>query len=447
MSVLVEAITVIFRNDTAEALIHGGVDAIGQNPPNGSFRTDGNITAIGFMTPDDVGEFVNSLKRRGFVFVKDSLSIDIAVCDQNQGFTVENDWLGTDVDERGVRYCWLLGKNPDEMITPGGWTYENSLYTAGNFRADEDLVDDVKFLRAEDKLDVYWDEKDKKEVYVGRTANKPDDFHTSQRKARLFATAVKIAYDALTADGWMSIITKMHAEDFPHLIMRYRNQLGVFFIDAEWNGSPITSFDKTEENRLRKLAGELNAFPISVGLMFSGDTEQKLNQIADVEGCGDIQISLKRPYVAHDVSANCEWNSADHDLEEDIELTNWEVHDFGVQVVRESLDREGHRIESYDSTFGTTVQITATIEGVLTYIVCRTVRYPEKDAVFDAGLIQRAQKLALRKSAVLKTASVSLANSDDMFDPAGQFAIPIFRGKAVMPRFVGLETPQTHLDG
>ena len=152
----------------------------------------------------------------------------------------------------------------------------------------------MKFLRTEDKIDVYWDEKIEKEVYIGRTGNKSDDFHTSRRKALLFATAVKVAYDTLTADGWMSITTNMYVDDFPHLIMRYRNQLGVFFVNAEWNGSPITSFDKTEEKRLRKLAGGLNASPISIGLMFSGDTDQRLNKIADVEGCSEIQISLKR---------------------------------------------------------------------------------------------------------------------------------------------------------
>jgi hypothetical protein len=269
------------------------------------------------MTPEDVGKFIDSLKLGGFDFVKDGMSIDIAVCDQAQGFTAENEWLGTDIDERGVRFCWLLGHDPGEMITQDGWTYEKSLYTDGGFTANEDPADHLKFLRMEDKLEVYWDENIGKEVYVGRTADKPDDVHTSRRKTILFATAVKVAYDALTADGWMSITTNMYQDDFPHLIMRLRNQLGVFFIDAEWNGAPITSFQEKEQQRLLKLADILNAFPISVGLNISGDTSQRLEKIADVERCHDIQLSLKRPYMAHDVFSNSEWLSTDHDLEAD----------------------------------------------------------------------------------------------------------------------------------
>jgi hypothetical protein len=95
MSILVEAITVIFRNATADALIEGGVATIRDNPPNNTYRTDGVLSAVGFMTPEDTEHFVERLKDVGFRFIEKGKSMDIAVCDQNRGFTANCEWLGT----------------------------------------------------------------------------------------------------------------------------------------------------------------------------------------------------------------------------------------------------------------------------------------------------------------------------------------------------------------
>jgi hypothetical protein len=446
MSVLVEAITVIFRNDTAEALIQGGVETIRRNPPNATFRTDGKISAVGFMTPNDVGEFVQTLEQAGFVFVENENSKDIAVCDQQRGFTAHNEWLGTDTDERGVRYCWLLGHEPGDMITQENWTYDSSLYTTGNFTANDEPADHLKHLRTEGNMEVYWDEKREQEVYVGRTASDAEDIHTERKKSLLFATAVKVAYDGLLADGWLSIKTNMYADDFPHLIMRYRNQLAVIFIDVDWDQEPISELDQRKEKQMIDIAGQLTGTPIVVGIEISGDTKQPLKTISDVEGCSEIEFSLSRPYLAHELLENREWLPQNHDLEAEVELSNWEVHDFGIQVARQALQHDGHQIQHYDSGFSALIQIEAVIDSELTFILCRTVRYPKMTANFEPELVQKAAEHAARNNAVLKTASVRLVNSDDALDPGSNFALPLFRGKEVSAGFDGLETPMLTSD-
>jgi hypothetical protein len=271
MSLLVEAITVIFRNATAESLIEGGIAVIRENAPNRTFRTDGILSAVGFMTPEDTGYFVDQLKRVGFRFVEQGKSIDIAVCDQNRGFTTECEWLGTDVDERGVRVCWLLGHKPGEMATQEGWSFEESLCTTGNFRADDEPADHLKFLRTEDGLNVYLDERTGKEVYVGRPFENKDDVHTIRTKSLLFESAVKVVYDAMTADGWMSINVKTEANAVPHMIMRYRNQIGVVVLDVNWNGEPLSDFCSTTQNILVAKADEMKAIPLLASLEIIGN--------------------------------------------------------------------------------------------------------------------------------------------------------------------------------
>jgi hypothetical protein len=446
VSVLIEGITVIFRNATADRLIEGGVEAIRDNAPNRTFRSDGNIAAIGFMTPEDVGHFIEQLNQVGFRHIENGKIADIAVCDQMRGFPVDCDWLGTDVDERGVRFCWLFGHEPGEMVTQMGWNYGQSLYTKGNFRPDDEPVDHLKFLRTEDGLNVYLDEGTGKEVYAGRPFENKDDVHTVRTKALLLGTAVKVVYDAISAEGWTSIQVKTEPDSIPHLIMRYRNQIGLIGVDVNWNGIALTDFSSSVDE-LVQLGQSMNAIPLVASIDIKGEAIPLMSQIAEVEASRDIEFHLRRPYLLHDISANHEWTEADYDLEAEVELSDWEIHDFGIQVVRQTLEKDGHFIETWDSGQNAVAQIVVIIENRKTFIVVRTVRYPAKEAEFEKDELRLAAELAARRDADLKIASVSLASADDPFDPSGANVHPIYRGAGVIPRFTGLADPKIIVDG
>jgi hypothetical protein len=447
MSILVEAITVIFRNSTAEALIQGGVDTIQKNPPNSTFRTDGNLSAIGFMNPSDIEIFVNSLKELGFKFIKNGHAVDIAVCDQNRGFTTDCEWLGTDLDERGIRYCWLLGEKPGEIVTQAGWNYENSMYTKGSFEEEGASMDHLEFIRDEGGMGVYWDKNKNKEVYITSTFKDPDDMHTKRLKRLLFYSASKMAYDSMIADGWMSIMTNSEIEAFPHFIMRFRNQISFVFLNVTWNGEILSDWHDKVRLDLIKLAEESRAIPVLVSMEIRGNSTTPLKTFDDVTRSNEIEIVLQHNYVTHDLLLDRAWSEIDYDLEEDVELSDWEVHDFGIQIVRQSLEEEGHKIREWNSQLDDLIQIVADIDDELTYILVKSVRYPETETEFDKEDLQHAVTLAARNQAVLKVASVSFANSEDSFDPEGRNVMPLFRGKAVMPRFTGLVSPEIEMDG
>jgi hypothetical protein len=447
MSVLVEAITVIIRNSTAEALIQGGADAIKEDAPNETFRTDGVLSAIGFTNPQDTRVYVDSLKQLGFKFVEDSTSSDIAVCDQNRGFTTNCDWLGTDLDERGVRYCWLLGEERGAIAANNGWTFENSMYTKGSFTEEGSPIDHLEFIREEGGMRVYWDKNKSEEVFITNTYSELDDIHARRLKQLLFYSATKTAYEAMIAEGWMSIKVNSYADAFPHLIMRYRNQLGLIILDVTWNGIALSQWDDVAKAKLIGTATESHAVPIVISFDLIGNPTDTLDTFEDLEQSKEIETNLRRPYIAHDLSADSEWSASNYDLDEDIELSNWELHDFGVQVVRESLERDGQLIDNYDSDMNSLVQIAVRIDDRPTYILVRTVCYPEKEASFDPSSLRQAATLAAEHECDLKIASVSLVNSDDPFEPNGKNALPIYRGKAVMPRFTGLSSPVIAMDG
>ena len=54
------------------------------------------------------------------------------------------------------------------LVTPDGWTYEDSLSANPVFVKNEEVEGKLKFLRHEEGIDVYLDLLTGKEVYVGR---------------------------------------------------------------------------------------------------------------------------------------------------------------------------------------------------------------------------------------------------------------------------------------
>jgi uncharacterized protein YdhG (YjbR/CyaY superfamily) len=193
MAVLVEAISVIVRRDAINARFSGGWGEFLSTIPNHTFCADEDLARVGFMTPLDVEGFVRRLERGGLTFVRRGKAIDMAVVDQVRGPTVPAKWLEFahlplgDAGAEGAA-CWLyegprvaagvhMPAGGMTLVTPQGWTYEDSLSAGFQFVATEEMDERIKFLRHEEGMDVYLDLSTGKEVTVGRAqslALKPD---------------------------------------------------------------------------------------------------------------------------------------------------------------------------------------------------------------------------------------------------------------------------------
>ena len=164
MSILVEAITVVFMNATADRHIQGGVDAVKKIAPNSTFRTDGLISAISFMDPESTGNFVDTLLNVGMEFVEDGVAQDIVVLDQHRGPTAQCDWIGFNQNADGNSIAWLVGHPQGDMAVYDNWPPNNDLM----FR-DGQVGETMKFLREEDGLDIYLDLETGQECFRPQT--------------------------------------------------------------------------------------------------------------------------------------------------------------------------------------------------------------------------------------------------------------------------------------
>ncbi|MBT8079524.1 MAG: hypothetical protein KJO31_13175 [Gammaproteobacteria bacterium] len=178
MAVLVEAISVIVKGTAIEDRFPGGFEAFRDDVPNATLCADGDIARVGFMTPDDVGEYIEYLESAGLQFLVDGEAVDFVVADQQRGFTTACNWAEvgrTSIDgdaQHIITACQAVDTKTEELICPLGWQYEGSLSQTYTFVPTEHVERSAELLRDEDGLEVYRSALTGNEMYVGRTSTK-----------------------------------------------------------------------------------------------------------------------------------------------------------------------------------------------------------------------------------------------------------------------------------
>lgn len=128
--------------------------------------------------------------------------------------------------------------------------------------------------------------------------------------------------------------------------------------------------------------------------------------------------------------------------DEAVVMTDWELHDLVVQVVRQNIEKQGYKLMSFCSDPGVDPSIWFVgASGRPEWAVVRAARYPQKRAERPANM-KDISASAARLSKTGHYASVSVANSDYTFNPKVELssnAIPIYRGTRLFVKYAGLE--------
>jgi len=123
--------------------------------------------------------------------------------------------------------------------------------------------------------------------------------------------------------------------------------------------------------------------------------------------------------------------------DERIEMTDWEVHDAAVQVVRDHLEQAGRKLMSWTGHPLIDPAIWFIGDSGPEWVVVRAVRYPALTASPPADW-QRLTERCASLGKVGHFASVSLASAEDAFDPYHIVPPePLWRGHAMLVRFDG----------
>jgi hypothetical protein len=130
--------------------------------------------------------------------------------------------------------------------------------------------------------------------------------------------------------------------------------------------------------------------------------------------------------------------------EERIEISDWELQDFAVQIVRDHLEKTGKKLMSWQSNPAVSPSIWFIGEGGPEWVVVQAVRYPSRKADLPANWNQIVERCA-RIGKAGHFASVGVANADDALDASGTVSsMPLWRGHAMAARFEGLVAGPSH---
>ena len=117
-------------------------------------------------------------------------------------------------------------------------------------------------------------------------------------------------------------------------------------------------------------------------------------------------------------------------------MTEGEIHEFGIQIVAEQLEKEGYEIQSVATDMNINPQIVAKKDDETAFILVRTDCYPSKGTLNDYALIDNLIAKADEHNAICYLASVGIANSQAEDDEG--VSIPI-RGAGFYVAYSGLE--------
>lgn len=141
MAVLVEGISVLVRKDSVQNKMVGGDARFRLLIPNATFCEDEQLARVGFLDPAEVGSYIDELANVGLTFLEDGKPIDIVVCDQQRGPTVDCDWIEfchLPMEGGKVGTAWLyegarmgagihMQSTSIQLATPPGWQFKDSL--------------------------------------------------------------------------------------------------------------------------------------------------------------------------------------------------------------------------------------------------------------------------------------------------------------------------------
>ena len=128
--------------------------------------------------------------------------------------------------------------------------------------------------------------------------------------------------------------------------------------------------------------------------------------------------------------------------DEEIELTDWELQDVAVEVVRSKLEQSGKLIMSWQGNPAVDPSLWFVGEDGPEWVVVRAARYPKRDVPVPANIDKIVSGLPKYQNKG-NFAVVRLVNASDPFDPTAQKSgnfLPIIRGHGISVGYDGLKS-------
>ena len=121
-----------------------------------------------------------------------------------------------------------------------------------------------------------------------------------------------------------------------------------------------------------------------------------------------------------------------------VEISNWEIQDIAVQVVRGIIEEQGHEVESWQGSPHLNPSIWYRKDGVKTWVIVRACRYPQQQASLPIEINSLRQKFETNnfpgEYGLVSLVGVDSENQSDTDSASNK----IYRGHMISAQFRGL---------
>jgi len=177
MAVLIEGYSVIIKSAAADQKWPGGWSAFNEAIPNKTMCIDDYLIRVGFMNYNDVLAYCALLEENGLHEATETEEGEYVIVEQLRGPKTQPDWIdfGHVAHNRNpnqmLAACRYTGDEEKILTFPDGWKFEGSLSEKPNFVSNEEAKQRLEKIRRRDGVEVYYDKKTRKQVFVGRTSD------------------------------------------------------------------------------------------------------------------------------------------------------------------------------------------------------------------------------------------------------------------------------------
>ncbi len=129
------------------------------------------------------------------------------------------------------------------------------------------------------------------------------------------------------------------------------------------------------------------------------------------------------------------FDPAKFDLDAQIEMSDWEVHDFALQVLEKNINENYGAVLSKQSSLHIDPSIWFDGQKEISYVIFRSGRFPLMEAPRPDNIDDMYENFSIGDR-LGYFASITVANHDQ---PTSDDILPLYRGQGMMVRFTELE--------
>ncbi len=217
-----------------------------------------------------------------------------------------------------------------------------------------------------------------------------------------------------SAIAWLRV--NLNPPLLEHLSFNLGNQLFFVFIEAD----RISPFNISAASKLNRIASGCKGHACLMPMVKFGET-----WLVGTSGWGLTDATTRRAIHPPALASNA-----------DIEMTDWELHDFAVKVIRDYVEKKGLELMAWHSDPDVDPSIWFLGESGPEWIIVRAARYPDEEREPPSNW----KAIAGEVKSVGKQghfASMVVVRSDQF--EKSQPPLPLLRGRGMFVRFGGLE--------